>query len=915
MGIQDAGLWVTLTRVSPNAAVTDRLQHMPPAANTSSAHCKRSTAQPTNTSIMLNTQQLQLPPIQLTDMSSYCSPSVGTGVERTPPPMSTVDGSDPKQISRMLQRSETSVKSKLTRLGLPYTIGARPRESAFSVKKILNAGNLRTLEQRQRDRIAAWSRGIKPPAPARSQSSDSSQISSASTLVTESEAASDASSATTVVASEPVSPKNVGDKASPVSELPATPAAQPIRAMTPSLITRMNANAAAFNFNADPKAFPTPGLSTKVSPAPFVSNYTPQSPVFDDAPMSPPRLGRLPSYTRAFMSRSASPGQAQDLPASARVYGKDQKLDDGLTPDPAKVRQQRASFLASMSRGISPPRSARTTPVPVGPGNLVDDVKNSSNQQLNQIQPISSDRSAPATPQRVVASPFQLTKIRDLPASSNVDTVDLHEILGSPLIKEAWIFNFCFDIDWMMQHFDADVRSMVRVKVIHGSWKREDGNRMGVEDACTRWKNVEAATAYLPDPFGTHHSKMFVLFSHDDTAEVIIHTANMLEKDWTNMTQAVWRSGPLPQATGDAVLRAEGLEPIGSGERFKYDLLEYLKAYKRPTQSLVKQLQQHDFGTVRGALVASVPCKLASKVLASTKDLHLWGHPQLREVITHVNGLKKNRSSPTTPPHLVAQVSSIASLPAGWLANLYSAFRAGAPVSTGLTSNTMSLIYPTAPNVAQSLDGYAAGGSIHTKAHSATHLRQIESLRPHLCQWTASRDGVSADRASAAPHIKTYVQFDRKPTKDAVQRNEVSIDWALTTSANLSTQAWGSLPKSETGTKSKPKGAPGAAEIVQIQSFEIGVLVWPELYDNPPVELDASEKNGATVRMAPVFGKDMPDQGKGRTLNGVADVVVGLRMPYDLPLTPYGTGELPWSPGGTYLEPDSHGIAWANLTQ
>jgi tyrosyl-DNA phosphodiesterase 1 len=597
-------------------------------------------------------------------------------------------------------------------------------------------------------------------------------------------------------------------------------------------------------------------------------------------------------------------------PTTMSRPAKRQRLDDGSSSDPATVRQQRALFLASMSRGISPPRSARTTPIPAAPGKALDNHNDYDDQQLSNGQSTASDRSQPAFAQKIVASPFQLTKIRDLPASSNVDTVDLHEILGNPLIKEAWIFNFCFDIDWMMQHFDADVRSMVQVKVIHGSWKREDGNRMRIDDACTRWKNVEAATAYLPDPFGTHHSKMFVLFSHDDTSEVIIHTANMLEKDWTNMTQAVWRSGPLPLATDNDVSAAENLKPIGSGERFKYDLLEYLKAYKKPAQTLVKQLQQHDFGTVRGALVASVPCKLSDKIRASTKELHLWGHQQLREVVTHVNDLQKNRSNPSTSPHLVAQVSSIASLPAGWLANLYNAFRAGAPKFTGLNSNTMSLIYPTAPNVAQSLDGYAAGGSIHTKAQSATHLRQIESLRPHLCQWTASRDGVSALRASAAPHIKTYIQFDRKPTKDAVQRDEISIDWALTTSANLSPQAWGSLPKSETGTKSKSKGAGAAADTVQIQSFEIGVLVWPALYDDSTAAEDGLEEGHRRVRLVPVFGKDTPDKGAGRILGEDENVVVGLRMPYDLPLTPYGTGELPWSPGGTYLTPDSHGVAW-----
>jgi hypothetical protein len=338
------GLRVTSRRASPNNAVTERLQYMPPVSTTPT-YRKRSTAQPTNTTIMLNTNQLPLPPNQISIMSSHYATSVGASSEHTS--LSTLNagpkaarpwgrrevrvltslwqnGLDPKHISRMLNRSEMSVKSKLTRLGLPYTIGARPRESAFSVKKTLNAGNLRTLEQRQRDRIAVWSGSVEEPAPARSQSSGSSQISDASTLVADSETASDTSSATTVVASVPVSPEAMVDKPAPVPGLPVTTTKTSAEATTPSLAIRMNANAAAFNFNADPKACPTPISYTKVSPAPSVSNYTPQSPVFDDALVSPPRLGRLPSYTRAFMSKKILAEQDQDLPASARVYGREQ---------------------------------------------------------------------------------------------------------------------------------------------------------------------------------------------------------------------------------------------------------------------------------------------------------------------------------------------------------------------------------------------------------------------------------------------------------------------------------------------------------------------------------------------------------------------------------------------------------------
>lgn len=49
-----------------------------------------------------------------------------------------------------------------------------------------------------------------------------------------------------------------------------------------------------------------------------------------------------------------------------------------------------------------------------------------------------------------IPSPIQLNRIQDLPPSSNVDTISLGDILGDPLIKECWLFNYLFDIDFMM---------------------------------------------------------------------------------------------------------------------------------------------------------------------------------------------------------------------------------------------------------------------------------------------------------------------------------------------------------------------------------------------------------------------------------------------------------------------------------
>lgn len=47
-------------------------------------------------------------------------------------------------------------------------------------------------------------------------------------------------------------------------------------------------------------------------------------------------------------------------------------------------------------------------------------------------------------------SPIQVSTVSGLPASSNIDTVSLGDILGDPLIKECWLFNYLFDVDFIM---------------------------------------------------------------------------------------------------------------------------------------------------------------------------------------------------------------------------------------------------------------------------------------------------------------------------------------------------------------------------------------------------------------------------------------------------------------------------------
>ncbi|KAL8936263.1 MAG: hypothetical protein Q9216_005025 [Gyalolechia sp. 2 TL-2023] len=507
---------------------------------------------------------------------------------------------------------------------------------------------------------------------------------------------------------------------------------------------------------------------------------------------------------------------------------------------------------------------------------------------------------------RVVPSPVQLSTVNGLPTSSNIDTVSLGDILSDPLIKECWLFNYLFDVDFVMSQLDEDTRDMVRVKIVHGSWKKEDSNRVHIEEAAQKHENVQVITAYMAE-------------MHDEQAQVIIVTGNFIVRDWS-MCQAVWRSPRLPRLDPSHPSSPNETETprIGSGAKFKKDLLAYLRAYgPRKTGSLTTELDRYDFSGIRAALVASVPGKQILHSMDPDSET-LWGWPALKHVLSCIEP-----TSAEARAHVVMQCSSVASVGEKWMEDTFlRALSSTRPINSPQPQKKprFSLVFPTADEIRRSVDGYASGGSIHMKTQNAAQLKQLTYLRPMLCHWAGDQSPATVPKAPlvrqalrrrAAPHIKTYIRFsDEGMTK---------IDWAVMTSANLSKQAWGEAAASGGG--------------VRICSYEIGVVVWPGLWDE-----------GGGVEMVPVLGKDMPDDEDDEEVEGGIEkgeieqqgddeettdeeggkelrqpkveqqkndkTRVGLRMPYDLPLVPYGNHESPWCASMPCAEPDWMGRSW-----
>ena len=52
--------------------------------------------------------------------------------------------------------------------------------------------------------------------------------------------------------------------------------------------------------------------------------------------------------------------------------------------------------------------------------------------------------------QFIVQSPVQLNFVEELTPKGNIDTISLGSILGDVMIRECWMFNYLFDVDFIM---------------------------------------------------------------------------------------------------------------------------------------------------------------------------------------------------------------------------------------------------------------------------------------------------------------------------------------------------------------------------------------------------------------------------------------------------------------------------------
>ncbi|KAJ3159550.1 tyrosyl-DNA phosphodiesterase 1 [Geranomyces michiganensis] len=131
------------------------------------------------------------------------------------------------------------------------------------------------------------------------------------------------------------------------------------------------------------------------------------------------------------------------------------------------------------------------------------------------------------------------------------------------------------------------------------------------------------------------HTKAMFLVHKAGTAQLIIHTANLISRDFTFKTQGMWLS---------PILVKKGPTTTDVHCAFERDLLEYFDAYGSSLRAWRDKLAAYDWSPVRALLVGSVPGRHAGAALRK------WGHLRLRRCLQRV----------TLPPSCVADSVLIA---------------------------------------------------------------------------------------------------------------------------------------------------------------------------------------------------------------------------------------------------------------
>ncbi len=129
-------------------------------------------------------------------------------------------------------------------------------------------------------------------------------------------------------------------------------------------------------------------------------------------------------------------------------------------------------------------------------------------------------------------------------------------------LQQCVVGNYMIDLSWLMHELPQ--LFLTPCFVFHGE---RDVNTHAT--MCSLAPPSFSINRVHVPPFGTHHSKFFLLF-YSCCLRVVILTANLIPVDWAHKSQGVWFQ--------DFPLKSESSPPASD---FETRLLQYLQAYNR----------------------------------------------------------------------------------------------------------------------------------------------------------------------------------------------------------------------------------------------------------------------------------------------------------------------------------------------
>ncbi|CAI5977684.1 unnamed protein product [Closterium sp. NIES-65] len=135
----------------------------------------------------------------------------------------------------------------------------------------------------------------------------------------------------------------------------------------------------------------------------------------------------------------------------------------------------------------------------------------------------------------------------------------LKPVNGEPL-EWAIICNYMVDLEWLIQECPV-LLTVPRVVLMHG--ERSDTAAAAMQAMLPPSFHLHRPP--LPLPFGTHHTKAFLL-GRRASLSVIIHTANLIAVDWHFKSQGLWQQTFPVKRRGFRGVERDGGGVEGSGE-------------------------------------------------------------------------------------------------------------------------------------------------------------------------------------------------------------------------------------------------------------------------------------------------------------------------------------------------------------